>query len=206
MPTIDQELVEKILVHKKSVSSPESLVASLVAAFRSRLGTRNSRLFRLHFVIRRRHLHYRGFRHFHHEVVRRNPQMNAVILECHDGSAQSAARCHPVPRLQLIQHTLPFFLAALLGQNQKFARALAGTQSAGDAYVAATLEVLIEDPVAVRQFAGSPRRALSHLRRLVEFGRRQPQARGADRHDNGDRPQAGIDHAASAPGLPALRR
>ena len=29
---------------------------------------------------------------------------------------------------------------------RRFARALAGTQAAGDAYVAATLEVLIEDP------------------------------------------------------------
>jgi len=29
---------------------------------------------------------------------------------------------------------------------RRFARALAGTQPAGDAYVAATLEVLIEDP------------------------------------------------------------
>ncbi len=34
---------------------------------------------------------------------------------------------------------------------RRFARALAGTQAAGDAYVAATLEVLIEDPTLFDQ-------------------------------------------------------
>src|SRR4029078_2794655 len=37
-------------------------------------------------------------------------------------------------------------IAAHLPYLRRFARALAGTQAAGDAYVAATLEVLIEDP------------------------------------------------------------
>ena len=37
-------------------------------------------------------------------------------------------------------------IAPHLPYLRRFARALAGTQSAGDAYVAATLEVLIEDP------------------------------------------------------------
>ncbi|MGB6195859.1 MAG: sigma factor-like helix-turn-helix DNA-binding protein, partial [Methyloceanibacter sp.] len=37
-------------------------------------------------------------------------------------------------------------IAPHLPYLRRFARALAGTQAAGDAYVAATLEVLIEDP------------------------------------------------------------
>src|SRR5215470_10276467 len=37
-------------------------------------------------------------------------------------------------------------IAPNLPYLRRFARALAGTQAAGDAYVAATLEVLIEDP------------------------------------------------------------
>ena len=61
-------------------------------------------------------------------------------------------------------------IAPHLPYLRRFARALAGTQAAGDAYVAATLEVLIEDPVAVRQRARSARRALSHLCRPVELG------------------------------------
>ncbi len=40
-------------------------------------------------------------------------------------------------------------IAPHLPYLRRFARALAGTQAAGDAYVAATLEVLAEDPVAV---------------------------------------------------------
>lgn len=39
-------------------------------------------------------------------------------------------------------------IAPHLSYLRRFARALAGTQAAGDAYVAATLEVLIEDPEA----------------------------------------------------------
>ncbi|MGD9502033.1 MAG: response regulator, partial [Methyloceanibacter sp.] len=37
-------------------------------------------------------------------------------------------------------------IAPHLPYLRRFARALSGTQAAGDAYVAATLEVLIEDP------------------------------------------------------------
>src|SRR5262245_19914441 len=51
------------------------------------------------------------------------------------GSAQGQIR---MPRSKAIAPHLPYL--------RRFARALAGTQRAGDAYVAATLEVLIEDP------------------------------------------------------------
>jgi DNA-directed RNA polymerase specialized sigma24 family protein len=42
--------------------------------------------------------------------------------------------------------TMSKAIAPHLPYLRRFARALAGTQAAGDAYVAATLEVLIEDP------------------------------------------------------------
>ena len=50
-------------------------------------------------------------------------------------------------------------IAPHLPYLRRFARALAGTQHAGDAYVAATLEVLIEDP-ALFDKALDPRAAL----------------------------------------------
>lgn len=50
-------------------------------------------------------------------------------------------------------------IAPHLPYLRRFARALAGTQAAGDAYVAATLEVLIEDP-ALLQNTRDPRGAL----------------------------------------------
>lgn len=45
---------------------------------------------------------------------------------------------------------------------RRYARALAGSQQSGDAYVAAALEALIEDPTVVRD-AAAPRVALYHL-------------------------------------------
>jgi DNA-directed RNA polymerase specialized sigma24 family protein len=45
---------------------------------------------------------------------------------------------------------------------RRYARALAGSQQSGDAYVAAALEALIEDPAIVRD-ATAPRVALFHL-------------------------------------------
>jgi DNA-directed RNA polymerase specialized sigma24 family protein len=45
---------------------------------------------------------------------------------------------------------------------RRYARALTGNQNSGDAYVAATLEALIEDPAVLEKGAG-PRVALYHL-------------------------------------------
>src|SRR3974377_77129 len=45
-----------------------------------------------------------------------------------------------------IRMSISHAIAPHLPYLRRFARALAGTQAAGDAYVAATLEVLIEDP------------------------------------------------------------
>jgi DNA-directed RNA polymerase specialized sigma24 family protein len=53
-------------------------------------------------------------------------------------------------------------IAPHLPYLRRFARALAGTQTAGDAYVAATLEVLIEDPALFDQ-ALDPRVALYRI-------------------------------------------
>ena len=45
--------------------------------------------------------------------------MNAIVLERHDGSPQTAAGDDLVPGLEGVQHGRPFFLAALLGKNQQ---------------------------------------------------------------------------------------
>lgn len=52
-------------------------------------------------------------------------------------------------------------VADLLPKLRRYARALAGTQSSGDAYVAATLEALAEDP-SVLSTASDPRIGLFH--------------------------------------------
>ena len=45
--------------------------------------------------------------------------MNAVILERHNGSPQPTTGRDLVPGLQFVQHSLPFFLLPLLGQDQE---------------------------------------------------------------------------------------
>jgi len=45
--------------------------------------------------------------------------MQAIILQCHDRAPQASAGGDFVAGLELIQHRLPFFLTALLGQNQE---------------------------------------------------------------------------------------
>ena len=45
--------------------------------------------------------------------------MKAIILEGHDRTPQAPAGSNSVARLKLIQHRLPFFLAALLGHDQQ---------------------------------------------------------------------------------------
>src|SRR5580765_4748039 len=45
--------------------------------------------------------------------------MNAVVLERHDGPAQAPAGGDLIPGFELVEHRLPFFLAALLGHDQQ---------------------------------------------------------------------------------------
>ena len=66
---------------------------------------------------------------------------------------------------QAIAPYLPFL--------RRYARALTGNQTSGDAYVAATLEALIEDP-SVWKASASPRVALYRLfTQDLEFGGRE---------------------------------
>jgi hypothetical protein len=45
--------------------------------------------------------------------------MDRIVFEGDNGAPQSAAGRNLVPGFELIEHTLPFFLAALLRKNQK---------------------------------------------------------------------------------------
>ncbi len=45
--------------------------------------------------------------------------MHGIILQRHDRAPQAPAGCDLVTGFELIQHGLPFFLAALLGQDQQ---------------------------------------------------------------------------------------
>ena len=89
---------------------------------------------------------------------------------------------------------------------RRFARALAGTQAAGDAYVAATLEVLIEDP-SLFDTSIDPRVALYRtflgLWNSVDVNLKPEGPTGPA---TADRPQARADHAAPAPSVSAVRR
>lgn len=60
----------------------------------------------------------------------------------------------PLLKSQAVAQYLPFL--------RRYARALAGSQASGDAYVSAALEALIEDPKAIDE-AGGPRVALYRL-------------------------------------------
>ncbi len=55
---------------------------------------------------------------------------------------------------QAVAQNLPYL--------RRYARALSGSQSSGDAYVVAVLETLVQDPKAL-EYGGSPRVALYHL-------------------------------------------
>src|SRR5205823_11063742 len=70
-------------------------------------------------LLRGRHLDHRGFRHFQKQVIRGHAQMNAVVLKGHYRSPQATASRDLIAGLQFIQHSLPFFLLPLLGQDQK---------------------------------------------------------------------------------------
>ena len=97
-------------------------------------------------------------------------------------------------------------IAPHLPYLRRFARALAGTQSAGDAYVAATLEVLIEDP-SLFDTSLDPRVALYRtfvgLWNSVDVNLKPEGPTGTTTAI--DR-KLECDHAAAAPSLPALRR
>jgi hypothetical protein len=58
--------------------------------------------------------------------------MNRIILKSDDGSAQAAAGGHFVACLELVEHGLPFFLAALLGQNQEKVKDTENKNKRGD--------------------------------------------------------------------------
>jgi DNA-directed RNA polymerase specialized sigma24 family protein len=66
----------------------------------------------------------------------------------------SATGRETVPNSQAVAQHLPFL--------RRYARALTGTQASGDAYVAATLQALIEDPTALDDAPG-PRASLYRL-------------------------------------------
>src|SRR5712671_6386391 len=85
------------------------------------------------FFFRGRDLRHRSFGHFHHQIIWRNTQMNAVVLQCHDGSAQSSAGCDLVASLQRVQHGRPFLLAPLLGKNQQKVKNREDKNQGGDA-------------------------------------------------------------------------
>ena len=71
----------------------------------------------------------------------------AELLGCHLQPAMQMGLTGPLtesPKLKSM--SISQAIAPNLPYLRRFARALAGTQAAGDAYVAATLEVLVEDP------------------------------------------------------------
>ena len=85
---------------------------------------------------------------------------------------------------------------------RRYARALTGSQASGDAYVAAMLEALLQDPSVLDNRASSAGRAVSAVHPDLEFGVGQRQGR-AGRRRPAVRAAAGPYHPAAAPGLPA---
>ncbi len=75
--------------------------------------------FRFDVFLGRRDLGHGGLRHFHNQIVRWNPQVDAVILDGHNSAAQSAAGGYLVTGFKLVQHALPLLLTSLLRQDQK---------------------------------------------------------------------------------------
>src|SRR5579863_7882262 len=77
------------------------------------------RLLSFSLFIGSRDLGHGGLGHFQQRVIRGNAQVKAVVFESHDRSPQSAASDYLVASLQRLQHGRPFFLAALLGEDQQ---------------------------------------------------------------------------------------
>jgi hypothetical protein len=76
-------------------------------------------LFGFSFFFRSRNLSHGGLGHFQDDIVGRNPQVNGIILECHDRSPQATAGHDLVASFQAVEHGRPFLLPALLGKNQQ---------------------------------------------------------------------------------------
>src|SRR5579871_6240880 len=76
------------------------------SSWRGARDTKLGTLFGLYFVIGRGHLRHRGLGYFHQQVVRRHAQMDAVILQSHDGAPQAATGGDFVAGLELIEHAL----------------------------------------------------------------------------------------------------
>src|ERR1700683_5625749 len=69
------------------------------------------------FFVRSGQLRHRSLGHFEPQVVRRNPQMDRVLLQSHDGAPKAAAGRDFVAGLDALKHGLPLLLTALLGHN-----------------------------------------------------------------------------------------
>ena len=109
--------------------------------------------------------------------------------------AKSTVKGKRMSTAQLVVQHLPYL--------RRYARALTGSQMAGDAYVAATLETLVSEPEtigAVRQRQG---RALPGLHANLEFPVGEwPQRADPARSPGGSPPRP--DHPAASPGLPPV--
>src|SRR5580658_1161699 len=73
----------------------------------------------LNFLIRGGQLRHGGLGHFQPQVVRRNPQMNGVILQSDHGAAQAASGGYSVAGLDALEHGLPFLLTTLLRHDHE---------------------------------------------------------------------------------------
>src|SRR5215470_3297319 len=61
----------------------------------------------------------RGFDNFQPQIVRRDPQVDRIVLDGDNAAAKAALSSYTVPGLQLADHLLPLLLPALLGKNQQ---------------------------------------------------------------------------------------
>ena len=96
-------------------------------------------------------------------------------------------------RSQLVAEHLPLL--------RRYARALAGNQASGDAYVGAMLEALLQDPSLLDGHLGAARRPLPAVHENLEFGLAE---RRSDVGACRCRGAAPVEHYAVAPpGLPA---
>src|SRR5579864_7265692 len=91
------------------------------------------RLLGLTFILSSGYLQHRGLGHLDAQIVRRNPQVKRIVLEGNDSPTQASAGYHLVASLQLIEHGLPLFLAALLRQNQQEIKNAEDEDQRGDA-------------------------------------------------------------------------
>src|SRR5580692_12142764 len=62
---------------------------------------------------------YRAPGHFKPQIVRRNPEVDVLILERNDRTSQASGGYHLVPGFQVVQHGLPLLLAPLLRHDKQ---------------------------------------------------------------------------------------